>query len=109
MNEPQPFLLCLNNLHGLRRSSKSPIGGWQRFYDCPRNNQVFDVLQGYLDKSERNKKRRFKEKKLNPKLAIKVKGCPQSKNFRATENILLDSELFIGGSFSRLKTNSRIV
>ena len=35
VNEPQPFLLCLNNLHGLRISSKSPIGGWQRFYDCP--------------------------------------------------------------------------
>jgi hypothetical protein len=35
VNEPQPLLLCLNNLHGLRCSSKSPIGGWQRFYDCP--------------------------------------------------------------------------
>ena len=35
VNEPQPFLLCLNNLHGLHIYRKSPIGGWQRFYDCP--------------------------------------------------------------------------
>jgi len=39
-----------------------------------------------------------------------VTGCPQSKNFRATEKILLDSELFIGAykAPKNLNPNSKL-
>ena len=50
-----------------------------------------------LPKADKNKKRRFKDKKIGYDTGYKSKGCPQSKNFRATEKISLDSELFIGG------------
>jgi len=42
------------------------------------------------------KKGGSKIKNTESQTGYESKGCPQSKNFRATGKILLDSELFIG-------------